>query len=374
LDTPNKPRVLHLLLSMGETSAPYNEHCLPLIGKRDIAICTYFKPTVTPPGAIALFAGDDTLPGFFRALNGALADREYDIIHAHSPHVVLLLLLAQPLRFRRLMMATVCTMHSSYPNYKFRNKLMLVPAFAFPRRVVCCSNASFESFPGLYKQLARDKIDVVQNGMDIGRVDRAIANMPEHRHGDGFSVIFVGRLIKVKNPFAALSAFQQTADPTSRLTFIGEGSMRDALAAAARARGLGSRVELAGLVQRERVYQRLLEADLFISTSYVEGLPVAVIEAMACRRPVVLSDIPPHREIAAGADFIPLVQPDDAAGFTRAIDRFRAMPAAERAQIGEKCRAIAVERFSLAAMHSGYESVYDQVLDRRSAEAAYHAH
>ncbi len=373
MDTPNKPRILHLLLSMGETSAPYNEHCLPMLGKREIAICTYFKPTVTPAAAIGLFAGDDTLPGFFRALNAALADREYDIIHAHSPHVVLLLLLAQPFRFKRLMSAAVCTMHSSYPNYKFRNKLMLIPAFAFPRRVVCCSNASFESFPGLYKQLAHDRICVVQNGMDISRVDQVIGNRPEHRHNGGFTVIFVGRLIKVKNPFAALSALQRTADPTSRLVFIGEGAMRDALVAATRARSLGSRVELAGLVQREQVYDHLLKADLFISTSRVEGLPVAVIEAMACRRPVLLSDIPSHREIAAGADFIPLIQPDDAAGFAREIDRFRNMSAAERAQIGEKCRTIAVERFSLAAMHNGYESVYGQVLDRQSAEAAYHA-
>ena len=78
-------------------------------------------------------------------------------------------------------------------------------------------------------------------------------------------------------------------------------------------------------------------------------------------------------EIAAGADFIPLIQPDDAAGFAREIDRFRNMSAVERAQIGEKCRVIAVERFSLAAMHNGYDSVYGQVRDRQPVEAAYHA-
>jgi glycosyltransferase involved in cell wall biosynthesis len=365
LHTPKKSlAILHVLLAMGETSAPYNEHCLPMLGKRKIAICTYFKPTVRPASEIALFAGDGTLIGFFRALRAALAAREYDIIHAHSPHAVLLLLIARLFRREDLISSTVCTMHSSYPNYKFRNKLMLVPAFAFPRRVVCCSHASFESFPGLFKRLAGDRLCVVQNGLDINRVDYVIGNKPEYYHNGSFTVVSVGRLIKVKNPFATLSAFHQIADRTGRLVFIGEGYLRNALMVESKACSLGRQVELAGLIQREKVYEHLTKADLFISTSQVEGLPVAVIEAMACRCPVLLSDIPPHREIAAGADFIPLVQPNDVAGFAREIERFRQMSATERARIGERCRKIAVERFSLAAMHKGYEAVYDQVLGR----------
>ncbi len=365
LHTPNKSlTILHVLLSMGETSAPYNEHCLPMLGKRKIAICTYFKPTVTPPSEIALFAGDGSLLGFLRALKAALAATKYDIIHAHSPHAVLFLLIARLFRHGDLMASTVCTMHSSYPNYKFRNKLMLIPAFAAPRRVVCCSHASFESFPGFYKRLAGDRLCVVQNGMDINRVDDVIGNRPEHCHNGRFTVVSVGRLINVKNPMAALSAFQHTDDRTSRLIFIGEGYLRDALTLESKAHSLGRQVELTGLVQREQVYEHLIKADLFISTSWVEGLPVAVIEAMACRCPVLLSDIPPHREIAAGADFIPLIRPDDIAGFAQEINRFRQMPASERACIGEKCRRIAVERFSLAAMHKGYEAVYDQVPGR----------
>jgi glycosyltransferase involved in cell wall biosynthesis len=106
----------------------------------------------------------------------------------------------------------------------------------------------------------------------------------------------------------------------------------------------------------------LLNADLFISLSKGEGLPVSVLEAMACRCPVLLSDIPPHREIAEGVDFIPAIHPDDAAGYAREIRKFREMPASERAIVGQKCRRIVEERFSLSAMHAGYENVYDEVL------------
>jgi glycosyltransferase involved in cell wall biosynthesis len=177
-------------------------------------------------------------------------------------------------------------------------------------------------------------------------------------------VVSVGRLIQVKNPHSALRAFQQSDDQTSRLEFIGEGYLRDALVTESKAHGLGGRVVITGLIPRERVYEHLMKADVFVSTSRVEGLPVAVIEAMACRRPVLLSDIPAHREIAAGANFIPLIGSDDVDGFAREIKRFRQMPALERARIGDKCRKIVEQRFSLTTMHAGYEAVYAQVLGR----------
>ena len=81
----------------------------------------------------------------------------------------------------------------------------------------------------------------------------------------------------------------------------------------------------------------------------------------ACRCPVLLSDIPPHREIAEGVDFIPLIQPDDEAGFAREIRKFREMPISERTGIGQKCRKLVEERFSLPAMHSRYAEVYVQI-------------
>lgn len=353
---------------MGETSAPYNEHCLPMADRRNITICTYFRPTVRPARGITLFAGDDTLIGFFRALNAALAAQPYDIVHAHSVHVALFFLMASSLRWGKYMSSTVYTMHSSYPNYKLRNKLMAISAFAFFRRVVCCSQASFESFPSWFRRLAGDRLCAIPNGLDIDRVDRVIKGSPIPCHPDSFTVASVGRLIKVKNPHSVLRAFHHSDDRAGRLVFVGEGYLRDALMSESSAYGIDGRMEVTGLIPREKVYERLMQADMYISTSRIEGLPVAVLEAMACRRPVLLSDIPAHREIAAGADFIPLIQPDDVEGFAREIERFRQMSASERASIGEQCRKIVEERFSLTIMHQRYEAVYAQVLGGHYSE------
>ncbi len=356
--------VLHIVLSIGETNATYNEHCLPMTEKRDITMCTYFKPAVTVPPAIRVFEGDGSLVGFIRTLRSALQANTYDVIHAHTPHVALLFLLATLLRGRDLSSSSIVTVHDSYPNYKIRNRLLFLPVFARFARVVCCSRSSFSSFPGFYRWLAGKRLDAVQNGLDISRVDRVAAGCNRRRESEQFSVVAISRLVNIKNPFTVLSAFRAGMDPRSRLAYIGDGPLRRSLLATCARAGLDHQVTFTGLLPRERVYEHLLSGDLFISSSRGEGLPVAVLEAMACGCPVLLSDIPPHREIAEKADFIPLIDPDDESGFAREIGRFRGMPRSDRARIGAECRSLVERRFSLEAMHAGYEAIYTGISQR----------
>jgi len=353
--------ILHIILAVKPTNCQYNEHCLPLMDKRDITICTYFKSDITPPEAITLYAGDSTLTGFFRALRAALAEREYDAIHVHTPHAGILLLVTLLVSglYKKLMPSAVHTVHNSYENFKFRNKLLFIPSFACFRQIVFCSKSSYRSFPGFYKWLASGRMQVVQNGVDLDRIDRII-KVKQVAHHDDFTVATVG-LIEMKNPFTVLDAFRQCDDQGSKLVFLGDGILRPLLAQKVERLGLQKQVQLTGMVARDTVFEYFTLADVFISASWGEGLPVAVLEAMACRRPVILSDIPPHREITEGVDFIPLIRPDDAAGFAREIKRFKEMPLSERAIIGQKCRKLVEERFSLPAMHSGYAEVYSKI-------------
>ncbi len=363
--------ILHIVISIGETSAPYNEHCLPMAAKHDISICTYFRSDFKPAEAITFFEGDSSLFGFFRNIKSALREKDYDVIHAHSPHVGLLFLLATLFSFWRYASSTVITVHDSYQNFKLRNRLMFIPVFATFRKVVCCSRASFASFPAFYKWLAGDRLSAVQNGLDIDRVDSVAANIRRQTRDKGdFAIVAISRLVEVKNPFTILTAFRKDADQSSRLVYIGDGPLRSSLIAQSRQAGTDGRIAFTGLIPRVSVFEQLLSADLFISTSRGEGLPVSVLEAMSCRCPVLLSDIPPHREIAEDVDFIPLVDQDDAVGFAREIQRYREMPASQRSAIGQQGRKLVEERFSLSAMHAGYAAVYAQITGHRSPTLA----
>lgn len=353
--------ILHIILVLKPTNGQYNEHCLPLMDKRDITICTFFKSDITPPSAITLFDGDNTIMGFFRAARAALMKREYDIIHVHTPHAGVLLLVALFMfgMYKKLIPSTVHTVQNSYENFKFRNKLLFIPSFVFFRRMVFCSHASYDSFPGFYKWLAADRMHVVQNGVDLNRIDHITKAKPAV-HNEHFTIATVG-LIKIKNPTTVLDATYQYNNQDTKLTFLGEGSLRPVLMQTVERLGLQQKVQLTGMVARDKVFEYFTRADLFVSASWGEGLPVAVMEAMACGRPVVLSDIPPHREIAEGVDFIPLLKPDDVTGFAQEIKKFREMSASERAVIGQKCRKLIEDRFSLPIMHAGYQEIYTQI-------------
>jgi Glycosyltransferase len=170
-------------------------------------------------------------------------------------------------------------------------------------------------------------------------VDRAVAAAPRAGTDGPFTVISVGRLESVKDPLALLEAFGRAfgQDGDARLVFIGAGKLEETLQARTDHLGLGDRVDLTGLIPRDDVFVSYAEADVFVSTSHGEGLPVAVLEAMAAGCPVILSDIPPHREVAEDAEFIPLVAPGDLEGFAREIRRYEEMPPEERRAIGRRC-------------------------------------
>lgn len=352
--------ILYVVPSVGETSSPYNEYARPLSKHHNIALCSFFKATVSPSPSISLFEGDGSLMGFFRALKNSLHKKEYDIIHVHMPINGILFLLSCLLHGRSLR-STIFTVHNCYLNHTFRSRLCLLPVFAFFQRVVCCSEAALHSFPSIYKWMAGSRLSSIQNGVDIERVNFILGGQSQIQKNDSFTVISVGRLIKIKNPQTVLNAFHQSVNSDCRLVFIGEGDLKDTLLDKTKELHLERKIEFTGLVPRNSVYKSLAQADVFISTSFGEGLPVAALEAMACRCPVILSDIQPHRELAADTDFIPLVPADDVEGFAREIRRFQSLSSEERKAIGEKCRAWVEERFSLSSMHKQYIELYEQL-------------
>jgi glycosyltransferase involved in cell wall biosynthesis len=353
-------RILHVFLELTATSPEYNEHCLPQVRKHEIGICTYFVPTLETPSEVSLYPGDGSVRTFFANIDDALGGADYDIVHLHAVHVAVILLVCSGIRnYGRL--NTVYTFHDSYQNYKHRNRIMLWLVLAWARRGVCCGQASRQSIPRLLERLVERRLRVVPNGVDLARIDGALASSGAHAHREGVTVASIGRMQPVKNHSTVLEAFAASAEEGDRLILMGDGALRQALSKEAATLGLDGQVEFPGIIPRDDVFACLRDADLFVSASRGEGLPVAVLEAMACRCPVVLSDIPPHREIADQSDFVPLVAPDDASGFAKEMRRILGISPEKRRRLGEQCRKLVEERFSLQQMQEGYAEIYDEL-------------
>ena len=354
--------ILHVLLDLRETGMDYNEFVLTTSDIYDVSVCSYFTPKITPPSNIRAYIGNNTVNGFIKNLSNALSNKPYDIIHLHSPHVGVMYLLATGYqkKYRR---STVYTVHNSYGSYKIRNKLFLLPVFASFQRIISCSRSSYESFPLIYKKLSKHRFDYIPNGVNIDRIDNVINNLENDTLNDNnFTIVCVGRMEKIKNQATLINAFHSINIPNSRLILIGDGSQKDNLVSLSDRLGRRERIGFTGLIPRESVYKYMYTADLFVSPSKGEGLPIAVMESMACYCPVILSTIPPHKEIIDGLPCPSSVQPDDTHGFAYEIRKFYNYSKSERSKIGEKHRKHIENKFSLRNMLKEYDLLYKQLL------------
>jgi glycosyltransferase involved in cell wall biosynthesis len=201
---------------------------------------------------------------------------------------------------------------------------------------------------------------VIRNALDLDAIrDTPVADWPGGWEGP--RVLFAGRLASQKNvlTFIQALALLQGRRPFSALV-LGEGPDAAAAQSMVAETGLGDRVHFVGY--RDDIWGLMKAATLFVSPSRFEGHPNVVLEAAACGTPLIVSDIPEHREFL-DATTATLVPPEDAAALANALDAALGQPDQARARAkagGRLAEVLGIER-AVAA----YDEVYQAV--RRTA-------
>jgi glycosyltransferase involved in cell wall biosynthesis len=138
--------------------------------------------------------------------------------------------------------------------------------------------------------------------------------------GDSRIILCVGRLDEQKGHAYLVEAAELLRDrhPDVAVLIVGEGPLRGRLEGQIHDAGLEKTVRLLG--ERRDIARLLSIADLFVMPSLFEGLPIALLEAMASSRPIVATDVPGIRGVIDdGVDGL-LVPPRDASALAKAIE------------------------------------------------------
>jgi glycosyltransferase involved in cell wall biosynthesis len=152
-------------------------------------------------------------------------------------------------------------------------------------------------------QLPHTRRYIVPNGLPVHEIDRTVAALPPGlAKSEAPIVLYVGRLTSdgsvnknLKAFLEALACVRQEQEVSGIL--CGEGSQRSELEVLRHDLGLDADVPFTGHLPATLVWALMKKASVFVSLSAFEGCPNTVMEAMACGCPLVLSDIPAHREI-----------------------------------------------------------------------------
>lgn len=201
-----------------------------------------------------------------------------------------------------------------------------------------------------------EAIKVIPN--PISQQFRTNGNLEPAR--DCHQVIAMGRLEKLKGFDMLLRAFAQSArqHPGWTLKILGDGPERDSLQALAVALQIGDRVKLQPPAKEAE--KELHSSDLFVLSSRYEGLPMVLLEAMACGLPVISFDCPSGpREIIHDDEDGLLIPPNEIGALARAMSRLMSSEH-ERKRLGQ-CAAHIVDRFGLAKVADMWSALFEQV-------------
>jgi len=216
-------------------------------------------------------------------------------------------------------------------------------------------------------QAPPEKITIIPNGIDASAARRAVADCAPHarRRLDlspaDMVLVAVGRLHAEKGLSFLLEAFRPFfhQHPRAVLVLAGDGPERERLQKQAEALRVAARVRFLGTVLSP--WEVLAAADIFVLPSVHEGMPNALLEAMAASLPVVATAVGAVPEMVEDGRQGLIVPPGDPASLTGAIERLAWSPDL-RKEMGVRALQRATDAYSLDTARGKLEDLYEKLL------------
>ncbi len=306
------------------------------------------------------------LPGY--AVAGAIAAARlarrggFDVVHAHWPMPQVILGWAAR---RAAGIPLICSFYGVELTFARNAGIpFLVPFLRRSIRTADAVTAISTYTAGLVRSIYDRPVELIPFGATIP-IPASVAPPPSSA---GFRLLFVGRLVERKGVRYLLDATAAAREQGEdvRLDVVGEGPIRPALEAHARALGLAGEVRFHGFVPDGELVRKYAECHVFVLPAVtdekgdVEGLGVVIIEALAYGRGVIASNAGGITDIVEHEQTGLLVPPGDVAALTAAIVRLARDPRLAE-QLGRAGRHHVQERFSWTAVIGKLTALYERL-------------
>ncbi len=197
-----------------------------------------------------------------------------------------------------------------------------------------------------------ERVKVIPNGLRFDSAGKLIKNRQ--------AITFVGRLTKIKNVEFLIELMNHLPWDIS-LNIIGSGPLKDRLQQMTRKKGLHSRINFHGDLQRYEINEVLKYSLALVLPSYHETQGIVLLEAAANSIPSIASDIPAIRECVVDKSTGFLCGINDLQAYKSAVLKFYNDPTLS-IEMGKKARAFAAKKFDLrkisrATINAYYETI-----------------
>jgi len=272
---------------------------------------------------------------------------------------------------RALGIPVVLHLHAAQLHHAYRRlpgpaRAMVRWVFSLPRTCIVLGHASAE-FVSAELGVPRERVEIVINGVPEPTLPRRVSGHAPERVR---RVLFVGNLSERKGVSDLLSALAQPglAGMPWQASFAGGGDVAGYRAAAARL-GLGERVRFEGWADQQQVAQLLSQADVLVLPSHDEGLPLAILEALANGVAVICTPVGEIPHVLTDGRNACFVQPGDVRGIADGLARVLGDDAL-RETLEHNGRALHRQRFSLSTFYAAIAAIHSRHFGIAGAPAA----
>lgn len=301
---------------------------------------------------VCFIEGEDTLAADFEAADARVIDfdakfkfdpralarmtwffrkEDFEVVHAHLPYAQIL---GRVLSRLGGVQNVVSTQHSLPTNYHPITRTLERITRPLDSRTIAVSEGVERAFTGeahQYEPGMQRRWCTIYNGIDSEKFNNDVLDSNEAKLTNEFNIdnefvfLNMSRYTSAKAQHDLIKAMRIVVPkwPNVHLFIVGWGELADELQEAVDQYNLGSHITITGRASSNDVFRFYSLADVFVSSSVREGLPIAHLEAMAAELPVIATDIPGVREVVRDEQTGLLVPPCSPKQLSDAMIRLR---------------------------------------------------